>query len=122
PNGKVDRKALPKPDTIRLDQENYVAPGTELEEKIAEIWSEVLNVERLGIHDNFFELGGHSLLAIKVISRLRQTLQIELPLSTLFEMPTVADLAGRIETIQWAVQASKASETETMDDYEEGEL
>ena len=72
-NGKVDRKALPAPDQNRFDlEESFVAPRTPVEEMIAEIWAEVLKLDRVGIHDNFFDLGGHSLLATQVISRLRE--------------------------------------------------
>ncbi len=97
PNGKVDRKALPAPD--RSSHEGAlgkVAARNTIEELVAGIWCEVLKIEGVGINDDFFELGGHSLLATQVISRLRQTFQIELPLRTLFEAPTVASLAERI--------------------------
>ena len=94
PNGKVDRHALPVPDRARPDLENaFVAPRTSVEEVLARIWSEVLSVDQLGIHDNFFELGGHSLLATQVISRVIKTFRVELPLRSLFESPTVADMA-----------------------------
>jgi acyl carrier protein len=121
PNGKVDRKALPKPDAVRQElAANYVAPRNELEQQIVDIWTEVLKVERIGIHDNFFELGGYSLLAIQIVSRLRKALQVEILLPTLFEVPTVADLATRIETLRWAMQGKKSDENDG--DYEEGEL
>jgi amino acid adenylation domain-containing protein len=90
PNGKIDRQALPAPE---LTSNCYVAPRNTTEAAIAAIWQEVLKVERVGIHDNFFALGGHSLLATQVMSRLRQELQVELPLHHLFESPTIADLA-----------------------------
>ncbi len=97
PNGKVDRRALPEPDASRTSQENaYVAPRTPVEELITSIWQHVLGLEQVGIHDNFFELGGHSLLATQVVSRLRQTFSVELPLRALFEAPTVEGLAERI--------------------------
>ncbi len=95
PNGKVDRWQLPAPDQVQ-PLANFVAPRTNVEQVIAEIWAEVLSLERVGIHDNFFELGGHSLLATQVISRLRQAFQVELPLRYLFDTPTVADLAVAI--------------------------
>lgn len=123
PNGKVDRQALPKPDNYRADlAANYVAPRNELESQIADIWVEVLGLERVGIYDNFFELGGYSLLGIKILSRLRQSLQVEILLPNLFELPTIADLAIRIETLRWAAQSQSSSEEEVNEDYEEGEL
>jgi acyl-CoA synthetase (AMP-forming)/AMP-acid ligase II/acyl carrier protein len=97
-NGKIDRKALPLPDQRRLElQEVYVAPRTPTEEMIAEIWAEVLKLDKVGIHDNFFELGGHSLLATQVISRLRDAFQLELPVRVLFERPTIEELALTVE-------------------------
>ncbi|QLF91733.1 non-ribosomal peptide synthase/polyketide synthase [Pseudomonas sp. ABC1] len=95
PNGKLDRKALPKPDANQLQQE-YVAPQSELEQQVASIWADVLKVEKVGLTDNFFELGGHSLLATQVISRIRQALNIEQPLRTLFEAPMLEDFAAHI--------------------------
>ncbi|TBU87893.1 non-ribosomal peptide synthase/polyketide synthase [Phytopseudomonas dryadis] len=96
PNGKLDRKALPMPDASQ-SQQAYVAPRTELEQQISAIWSQVLRVESVGLSDHFFELGGHSLLATQVISRVRQALEIELPLRDLFEAPRLADFVARIE-------------------------
>ncbi|WP_193076029.1 non-ribosomal peptide synthetase [Pseudomonas sp. FME51] len=93
PNGKLDRKALPAPAASQLQQE-YVAPQSELEQQIAAIWADVLKVEKVGLNDNFFELGGHSLLATQVISRIRQALDIELPLRTLFETPVLGEFAA----------------------------
>jgi amino acid adenylation domain-containing protein len=94
PNGKVNRKALPAPDQSRPELErSYVAPRTALEEVLAQDWREVLNIERVGVHDNFFDLGGHSLLATRLMSRLQEDFQIDIPLRRLFEAPTVAGLA-----------------------------
>ncbi|MBG1243496.1 non-ribosomal peptide synthetase [Nostoc sp. NZL] len=99
PNGKVDRRALPAPDTVRPElDKGFVAPRTPVEDLLAGIWSQVLSIERVGIHDNFFDLGGHSLLATQVMSRLYKAFQIELPLRYLFESPTIAGLAEHIET------------------------
>jgi amino acid adenylation domain-containing protein/thioester reductase-like protein len=100
PNGKVDRKALPIPDRIRTElEENFIAPRTPKEEKLAEIWAEIIGVEQVGIYDNFLSLGGHSLLATRIISRLREIYQVELPIHHIFEQPTVAAQAELIETI-----------------------
>jgi amino acid adenylation domain-containing protein len=122
PNGKIDRKALPKPDAARQLVEKYVAPRNEIEQQIADIWAQVLNLEQIGIHDNFFDLGGYSLLAIQVIARLRKTFQVEILLSSLFELQTVAALANRVETLRWAAQGRQISQSDMADDYEEGEL
>ena len=123
PNGKVDRRALPLPDQTRPDLEAaFVAPRTPAEEQLAGIWAEVLKVERVGIHDHFFELGGHSLLATQVISRVRNAFEVDLPLRSLFETPTVAGLAESIETFRWAVQNSQTPSGTTVEDREEGEI
>lgn len=99
PHGKVDRQALPAPDQRVWPSlsETFVAPRTPSEELLAGIWASVLKVESVGIHNNFFALGGHSLRAMQVISRLRRALQVEVPVHALFEAPTVASLARRIE-------------------------
>ncbi|BAZ10885.1 amino acid adenylation domain-containing protein [Calothrix sp. NIES-4071] len=99
-NGKVDRRALPTPNTSGKSLEvDFVVPHTSTQELIAAIFSEVLGLEQVGIYDNFFALGGHSLLVIKVISRLQQTFNVELSVLTLFEAPTVVELGTRIETV-----------------------
>jgi SAM-dependent methyltransferase len=122
PNGKVDRRALPVPDVTRPEREAaFVAPRTPVEEAVVAIWGQILGVERVGIHDNFFELGGHSLLALQVMSRLREAFQVELPLHRLFEAPTVADLAERIETVRWATQGHQDAAMADSD-REEGKL
>jgi amino acid adenylation domain-containing protein/thioester reductase-like protein len=97
-NGKVDRRALPTPNPADLDLDSpFVEPQTALELTIAAIWRQLLDVEPIGIHDNFFALGGHSLLATRVISKLRQELQSEIPLRCLFESPTISGLAQYLE-------------------------
>jgi amino acid adenylation domain-containing protein len=95
PNGKIDRKALPQSD-LEVSERGYIAPRGAVEEILARTFTEVLDLERVGVEDNFFELGGHSLLATQVASRLRESLQIELPVRRLFETPTIAGIARAI--------------------------
>jgi len=98
PNGKVDRKTLPAPEAARPNLEaGFVGPRTPYEEKLAKIWCDVLHLERVGVEDNFFELGGHSLLVTQVVSRIRTAFDIDLPLRSVFEAPTVAGLAEQIQ-------------------------
>ncbi|MEM7758013.1 MAG: amino acid adenylation domain-containing protein [Cyanobacteria bacterium P01_A01_bin.40] len=104
PNGKVDRKALPEPDGEVCRQQEYVAPRNQSEAIIAKIFASVLGLSNVGIKDNFFELGGHSLLATQVISRLRKSFEIDLPLRILFEKPTVAQLAEHISATSQVVE------------------
>jgi amino acid adenylation domain-containing protein/thioester reductase-like protein len=100
-NGKIDRKALPIPEQTRLDADAvYTAPGTPVEEQLAKIWTELLRIEKVGIYDNFFDLGGHSLLVTQLVVRVKETLQVELTLRSLFEMPTIAKLAENIELLR----------------------
>jgi amino acid adenylation domain-containing protein len=95
-NGKVDRRALPEPETVQREGEIARTPTEEL---LCGIWSEVLGLTETGVTENFFDLGGHSLLATQVLSRIQSVFQIELPLRTLFEAPTVRELAARVEAV-----------------------
>ena len=92
PNGKVDRKALPAPQDDAFVTRVYVAPRTPIEMALAELWSELLGVERVGLRDNFFELGGYSILGLRLMSATRETFGVELSLRELFEGPTIEQL------------------------------
>ena len=107
-NGKVDRKALPAPDVV--SQQDYEPPQGEVEETLAQIWSEVLGVERVGRHDNFFELGGHSLMATMLISRVRAVTGVNVPLRQVFESPSLQCLAACIADLQSIESLSTAAE------------
>ena len=102
-NGKIDRQALP---LVTSDQARpaggSAAPRSATEHALAAMWTELLKVEHVGIDDDFFELGGHSLLAIQLVSRVRDTFGVDLPLRNLFEHPTVAKLAEAIDALAWA--------------------
>ncbi|QTB46101.1 amino acid adenylation domain-containing protein [Burkholderia pseudomallei] len=97
PNGKLDRRALPAPADDAYARAEYEAPRGAKEEALAEIWRELLHVERVSRHDNFFELGGHSLLAVQLVSRLRQALSVEVALGTVFDAPVLSALASRLD-------------------------
>jgi acyl-CoA synthetase (AMP-forming)/AMP-acid ligase II len=99
PTGKVDRKALPAPER-GAGTSSYVAPGDAVEVMLAEIWREVLRLDRVGVHDNFFALGGHSLLTTQVVTRVREKLRIDLPLRHIFEAPTLRELALRLRELK----------------------
>jgi acyl-coenzyme A synthetase/AMP-(fatty) acid ligase/acyl carrier protein len=101
PSGKVDRKALPVPDSTRPETgREYAPPTNTTEEKLAAMYQDLLGIERVGIHDNFFELGGHSLLATQLASRIREEFAVEIPLRTIFEHPSVAELAVSLDSIE----------------------
>jgi amino acid adenylation domain-containing protein len=111
PNGKLDRQALPAPNHLRdkLD-ETYAAPRTEVEAVIEEIWLDVLGLEQVSVDDNFFNLGGHSLLGVELISRLREEFHTDLSVRSVFESPTIRELALRIEDEQKDSLAIKSKE------------
>ena len=98
PNGKVDRRGLPEPEPTRPNLGvPIVSPRTPIEEQLAGLWSQIIGVDHVGVHDNFFDLGGHSLLATQVMSRISNLFQLEIPLRSLFETPTIAGLAAVIK-------------------------
>ncbi|MEZ6079342.1 MAG: amino acid adenylation domain-containing protein [Pirellulaceae bacterium] len=99
PSGKIDRRSLPELDQSRPEiEEPFVAPRTATEDRIAEIWRDILNLENIGVHDDFFLLGGHSLLATQMISRIRQVFEVELPLHVVFDTPHIAELANWLDS------------------------
>ncbi|MGL6338719.1 MAG: non-ribosomal peptide synthetase, partial [Waterburya sp.] len=102
PNGKIDRRALPVPE-IETSTENFIAPRNELEQKLALIWQEVLNLEAISVQDNFFELGGHSLLVVQLFDKIEKTFQKKLPLATLFQAPTIETLSEMLASREMKV-------------------
>jgi amino acid adenylation domain-containing protein len=121
PNGKVDRRALPAPDVVRPDlEEAFVAPRSQSEELVAGIWSNVLGLERIGVHDNFFELGGHSLLVTRVVARIQQEFEVDLKLIDFFKLPTIAELAKGIEGLLWIDAGIPGEDEAEFQDKEEG--
>jgi hypothetical protein len=100
PNGKLDREGLPFPEGVRSVENAFVAPRTQDEQALASIWSELLKVDRIGVHDDFFDLGGHSLMATQVVARMRAVFGLEFSVRILFEHPTIAELAAKIAEAQ----------------------
>lgn len=100
PNGKIDRRALPEPQSRPEEMGEYVAPRTDVEWILVDIWTRVLRVDQVGVEDNFFDLGGHSLLATQVVVRIQSQLSIEMPMRLLFEYPTVRSLAVQVEQLR----------------------
>ena len=100
-NGKIDYQALPTPEQIRPELEQlYIAPRSPEEAQLGILWTEVLGLEKIGIYDNFFELGGHSLLITQLLAKVRNTFEVDLPLKDLFDAPTIAELAQRLEILK----------------------
>ena len=120
-NGKIDRKRLP-PVALDSAMQEGVAPRNDLEIKIADIWQQVLGLERVGVYDDFFALGGHSLLATKVHTRLRENLSVEIPLRTLFEVTTVARLSELVSSLQKNASGEKLAVDMDAEDFDEGFL
>jgi len=122
-NRKVDRERLPKPDRDRPQLEtNFVAPQTPTERELAQIWLEVLGIERVGVHDNFFELGGHSLLVTQIISRVRAQFGTEIAVRDLFVASTIAQLATQIDELLLGLDSSDIDDMLTLlDDLDDAE-
>src|SRR5690606_32907958 len=93
PNGKTDRARLPIPDINNLASSDYREPRNAFDQGMVEIWTSILGIKGIGIYDNFFDLGGHSLLATQVIARIRDTFQVDLPVRTIFDYPTIFEMS-----------------------------
>jgi acyl carrier protein len=112
-NGKMNVSSLPEPEEARAKYAGgYEAPRTAVEKMLAEIWSEVLEVEQVGVNDNFFDLGGHSLLLTRLASRIREVFEVNLPLRILFDAPTIAEMIEAITA--WQIEQSDAAEISQM--------
>jgi acyl carrier protein len=123
PNGKVDRRALPLPEQLGDEvRANFIAPRTVMEEAVAEIWRQTLGITKVGVESNFFDLGGHSLLAMRVMSQIRESCGIELPLRLMFESPTIAALARKLEEAQPTEFGRILSMLENMENISEEEV
>ena len=119
-SGKIDRRALPAPSENRQErQRSYAPPRTATEEQLAQLWSDVLGTETVGIHDDFFELGGQSLLAMRLVSRVRERFRVELPLKDLFQASTVAGLSELIEGAERREAIAAIQPVATPDDSDE---
>jgi amino acid adenylation domain-containing protein len=118
PNGKIDRKALPDPDLQSIITE-YVAPRNATEQALANIWQELLGLERIGIHDNFFELGGHSLLAMRVVSYIERELSVSIPIQMLFQFTSISDLSKYLE---FEIQTIDNLKERNSDEFDEVDL
>jgi acyl carrier protein len=119
-NGKLDRSALPAPQSRPEEMGEYIAPRTELERTLASIWAQVLRVDQVGIQDNFFDLGGHSLLVMQVVARIGSSLSIETPVRLLFELATIEQLAAHVDDLRQArllneIAGGKTDITELLD-------
>ncbi|UCF85219.1 MAG: SDR family NAD(P)-dependent oxidoreductase, partial [Desulfobacteraceae bacterium] len=122
-NVVLDRTTKGRPMHKRPEiSSSYTAPRDDFEQNIAEVWQELLGIQQIGIHDDFFELGGHSLIAIQIISRLHKKFDVELPIASLFEAPTVADLAEKVKTIALGKQIQVAAGESLGSDREEIEI
>lgn len=122
PNGKIDTKALPEAEALQ-SHSDYQAPENVLEEALVQIWQDVLQHKKIGVYDDFFELGGHSLLVTQVHSRIRQQLNIDVPLRTLFELPSIREFSEFWQAIEASQNTFDASNDINNDqEFEEGEL
>ena len=122
-NGKLDRRALPKPDDNRPElSTRYVLPRNDVEKTLVQIWEEVLDIRPIGIHDNFFDLGGHSLLVMRIISCITDSLKVSISMQSLLDAPTVAELAGIVKALRGVTQNNKPCSIDTAASEDIGEI
>jgi surfactin family lipopeptide synthetase C len=125
-HGKLDLNSLPQPSEADAELNlRYVAPRNQVEDLLAGVWQEVLDMEQVGVEHNFFnDLGGHSLLAVQAMSRIREVLQLEIPLRMLFELPTIAMLSARLmASPEWRFQIEQVSRLyRELENLSEGEI
>jgi acyl carrier protein len=126
PSGKIDKLMLPDPDLAAAPSAEYIAPRTQLEEAVAAMWAQILEVPRVGVEDDFFALGGHSLLATQIVAHVRSDFAVDLPLHSLFTRPTVASLSAEIVRMMAGSEADETArlvaELESMSDEEARQL
>jgi acyl carrier protein len=111
PNGKLDRRALPIPEERSNEAGEYRAPRNMLERSLAEIWAQVLRIDRVGIRDNFFDLGGHSLSGITLVSMVSERFKVDLPVAAMFRYPTVRQMANAVESLRQRSYEGHTGET-----------
>jgi acyl carrier protein len=117
-NGKLDRAALPSPESVAGAAREHVAPSTETETRLVAIWQDAMSLDDIGVQDDFFELGGHSLLATQVIARIRNEFGVQLPLHSLFTAPRIADLAGEVDAAMVPGEAGDAELAALLEELE----
>lgn len=125
PNGKLDRQALLNEAPAKAsgaEEEEIVLPSSDEERRLAAIWCDVLAQEQVGVHDNFFEIGGHSLLAVRMLGKIRDAFELDIPMDAIFEAPTIARLASYLDTVRWALSDSSAEKASSESTDEEIEL
>jgi acyl carrier protein len=114
-NGKVDKRALPDIEYSNLLNDEYIAPQTETEIILAEMWKELLGVERVSVQDNFFEIGGHSLMVIKMVSHIKKEFELSIPISVLFKFTTIGELSKYLE---WEKSTSQSEDTSSFEELD----
>ena len=119
-NGKVDKHRLPNPEEYWVAKE-YVAPRSEIEREIAEIWQSVLKVDQISVVDSFFDVGGHSLLAVQIVSRVKEKYQIDFSMRRLMEIASIEGMASYVENALW-VRGADDHDDDAGEDFEELEI